>query len=115
LDKYAKDGVILKETSVALREGRLLCVVRLLVPESKFEVRTPATVFQMPAAGIGRYDIRADGTVIVGKKSRVPLKALSIAPVAKTNLVSPGQRLDKQGGTEQFLDPPRLGRSIDTV
>jgi len=60
IDRTGVDKVI--ETQLDLRNGRILGDVKRLAAASKYEVKTPHGV-----AGIRgtRYDIRADGTVIV--------------------------------------------------
>jgi hypothetical protein len=108
MEKHMKDGVLVKETIVSLQEGRMLACVRVLVPDSRFEVHTPTTVFAVPAAGVGRYDLRVDGTVIVGKRSRLALRALDAKDQSRTNLVSPGQRYDRGRNQVMEADPATL-------
>lgn len=96
LDKHLKDGYMIKETVLALNKGRILTRARVLLPESRFEIRTPVSTLSVPDIGSARYDIRADGTAIVGKKSKLPMR---VVKGHATNSVLPGTLVRKDGKT----------------
>jgi hypothetical protein len=98
LDKHLKDGYMIKETVLGLNRGRILTRARVLLPESRFEVHTPVSTFSVPDVGYARYDIRADGTAIVGKKSKLGLRAIT---GGKTNQVMPGTLVARDGKTNR--------------
>jgi hypothetical protein len=97
LDKHLKNGKLVKETVVRLDRGRILTRARVLLPESRFEIKTPKAIFSVPEPGYGRYDIRADGTALVGRRSKVPLRVVD-AKTSKTNLIAPRQIMLGIGG-----------------
>lgn len=94
LDKRPTNGVVAKETVLSLTKGRVLARARVLLPESMYQIRTPKTTFVVPEIGSGRFDIRADGTALVGIRSKIPL---GIYAEGKTNLISPGQMVEGPG------------------
>jgi hypothetical protein len=107
LDKRFTDGVVIKETVARLDKGRILTRARVLVPDSVFEVKTKSLVFSVPDAGVGRYDIRANGTVVVGKKSQLPLHVVDV-PAGGTNVVSPSQTFDSKDHRAEMAKPEAL-------
>ncbi len=70
------EGVVVKDTTLDLRKGRVFAFVRVLFPESKFQVRTEMGLATLKGSGTGRYDIGADGRFVVGKSSRSSLKVI---------------------------------------
>lgn len=98
LDKRLKDGLWVKETVLALNKGRILTRARVLLPESRFEVRTPYSTISVPDVGYARYDIRADGTMVVGKKSKLPAR---VVIGSSTNHVMPATIIGKDGKTNR--------------
>lgn len=98
LDKRMKDGYLVKETVIALNKGRILTRARVLLPESRFEVRTPFSTISVPDVGYARYDIRADGTMVVGKKSKLPARVVT---GSSTNQVMPATIIGKNGKTNR--------------
>ncbi|MEW6159295.1 MAG: hypothetical protein AB1813_17860 [Verrucomicrobiota bacterium] len=105
LHKEMKNGVLVKETVLDMKSGRILAVVRVLVEDSKVEIKTPACSYLMPTAGVGRYDIRSDGTALVGKKSRLSLKALA---GGKATTVEPGQKFSSKTAKVEQIDTKTL-------
>lgn len=88
LEMEMKGGKLLKRTELSLKEGSLLGCVRVLIPESKVLIRTPKTSFHVPGTGMGRFEFWADGSVLVGRRSKLSVVAdISGEPTA----VSPGQ------------------------
>lgn len=82
-------------TRLDLRQGRIFCFVRIPVPESAFEIKTKAGLSVLNAAGAGRYDIRADGTIVTGKSSFRQLKVVTEKGVV---MVTPGQKFTPKDG-----------------
>lgn len=112
LDQHPKDGFMVKETVLSLNKGRILTRPRVLLPDSKFTVQTPVSIFSVPDVGYARYDLRADGTAIVGKKSKLPLRAE--APNRFTNQVMAGSMLTPAGKTNA-LHGDRLIPELDEL
>ncbi len=91
LEMEKRDGKLVKRTEIGVKEGALLSCVRVLIPESKVIVRTKRTVFHVPGTGMGRFEFRADGSALVGRRSKLTLIAdVGGEPVA----VMPGQFFD---------------------
>ena len=92
VDRTGVDTVI--ETQLDLRNGRILGDVKRLAAASKYEVKTPHGV-----AGIRgtRYDIRADGTVIVTEGQVVVVYIVD------------GQAYTATGNAGDTLRPPTPG------
>lgn len=88
LEMEMKNGRLAKRTELSLSEGGILAFVRVLVPESRVLVRTPKASFQVPGTGMGRFEFWADGSVLVGRKSKLSV----VADVSgDSSAVSPGQ------------------------
>jgi hypothetical protein len=83
------------ETHLDLREGRIFCFIRIPVPESTFEVKTKAGRSLLKSAGAGRYDIRADGTIVAGKSS---FQQLQVTTEHGIVMITPGQKFTPQDG-----------------
>jgi len=83
------------QTHLDLREGRIFCFIRIPVPESTFEVKTKAGRSVLKSAGAGRYDIRADGTIVTGKGS---FKQLQVVTEKGVVMITPGQKFTPQDG-----------------
>jgi hypothetical protein len=77
------------ETRLDLREGRIFCFIRVPVPDSTFEVRTKLGRSLLDSAGAGRYDIRANGSIVAGKSSFKQIKVVTEHGVV---MVEPGQK-----------------------
>ncbi len=90
MTKYLKDGVLLKETVLDLIKGEVMCVVRVLDAESKFEIKLPDYLVAFDGAGTGRFDLNAKGTVLVGRRSERPLRLRPLERGQQTILVQPG-------------------------
>lgn len=82
------EGRIVKETVLDLRHGRVLTFVRVLFPESKFQVRTEAGLATVAGAGTGRYDIGANGRFVAAKSSS---SALKVVVEGEERMVAPGE------------------------
>jgi hypothetical protein len=83
------------ETRLHLRQGRIFCFIRIPVPNSKFEVRTALGRSLLESAGAGRYDIRADGTIVAGKSSFNQLRFVTDEGVTE---IVPGQKFNATDG-----------------
>jgi hypothetical protein len=83
------------ETHLDLREGRIFCFIRIPVPESRFEVKTKAGRSVLKSAGAGRYDIRANGTIVAGKSSFQQLQVTTDHGVV---MITPGQKFTPEDG-----------------
>ncbi len=108
MTKYLKDGLLLKETVLNLQAGELMCVVRVLVEESKFAVKIPGYIASFYGAGVGRYDIQARGKILVGKKSENTLKVATMDAPTKICLLQPGQSLDPKNMKAEAADQQSL-------
>jgi hypothetical protein len=95
MTKFMKDGVLLKETVLELKEGEMMCVVRVLDEHSRFEVKFPGYVAAFDGAGFGRFDLNAKGTVLVGRKSERPFRVTSIGNANGAVIVPPGHFLSR--------------------
>ena len=91
MTKFVQDEVLLKETVLDLKEGGMMCVVRVLDERSKFEVKFPGYSATFDGAGMGRFDLNAKGTILVGKRSERSLRVVSAAQPDKLIMVPPGQ------------------------
>ncbi len=83
------------ETHLDLRAGRIFCFIRIPVPESVFEVKTKAGRSVLKSAGAGRYDIRADGTIVAGKSS---FKQVQVVTESGVVTVESGQKFTPEDG-----------------
>ena len=102
LEKMTKEPgkqVPVMETRVHLRKGRVFCFIRIPVPSARFEVRTVLGRSLIESAGVGRYDISAEGTVVAGKSSFNHLKMITENGV---KVIVPGQKFSAEDG---FLTP----------
>ena len=90
LEKSLNEGVVVKNTQIHLQRGEIYCYVRVLVPQSKFEVRNRIGLATVPGAGQGRYRIGADGTFYAGQKSPQPLRVTQVND-ATAYIVKPGE------------------------
>jgi hypothetical protein len=102
MTNHMRERVLITEILLHLRKGRIFCFVRLPMAESKFEVRTSIGRSSLTGAGTGRYDIRADGTVVAGKSSLNPLKVFTERGVT---LVVPGQKFSAENGSLMPIAP----------
>jgi len=89
------DRVATLETHLDLREGRIFCFIRIPVPGSTFEVKTKAGRSTLKSAGAGRYDIRANGTIVSGKSS---FQQVLVTTEHGVVVVTPGQKFDPENG-----------------
>ena len=87
--------VLVMETRLHLRKGRIFCFIRIPVADAKFEVRTALGRSLLESAGAGRYDIRADGTIVAGKSSFDQLKVITEHGVTT---IAPGQKFTAENG-----------------
>jgi hypothetical protein len=90
LEKHLIDGVVVKTTLLDLERGEIFCYVRVLVPESSFEVKNRTGLATVPGAGQARYKIGADGTFYVGAKSQQPLNVKQMQN-ATALIIKPGE------------------------
>jgi hypothetical protein len=91
LEMEMRDGKLVKRTELSLKEGKFLSCIRVLIPESKVIVRTPKATFHVPGTGLGRFQFSADGSAIVGRRSKLTLIAdVGGEPIA----VMPGYYFD---------------------
>lgn len=109
MGKYPSEQVLVMETVLHLRKGRIFCFVRLPIAESIFEIRTAIGRSVLNGVGTGRYDIRADGTVVAGKSSLNPLKVFTEHGVT---LVVPGQKFSAENGDLVPIAPSELEMQV---
>lgn len=105
LEMEMKGGKLVKRTELSLKEGSLLGCVRVLIPESKMLVRTPKVSFHVPGTGMGRFEFWADGSVLVGRRSKLSVVAdVSGEPTA----ISPGQYFSSKATNVIAANPALL-------
>jgi hypothetical protein len=90
------------QTRLDLREGRIFCFIRIPVPDSSFEVRTKVGRTLLESAGAGRYDIRANGTIVAGQSSFKQIKVVMEHGVVT---IPPGQKFLAEKGHLQPAAP----------
>lgn len=73
---YNPEGKVVKTTVLELKKGRLFAFVRVLFPQSKFQVKTENGLATLQGSGTGRYDIQSNGRFVAGKSSRSSLKVI---------------------------------------
>lgn len=98
LDKMSRrEGILVPamRTHLDLRQGRIFCFIRIPVPESEFQVKTKAGRTILNSAGAGRYDIRADGTIVAGNGSFRQLQFVTERGVVT---IEPGQKFVPEKG-----------------
>jgi hypothetical protein len=98
LEKMSREpGIVVQamETHLDLREGRIFCFIRIPVPESTFEIKTKAGRSVLKSTGAGRYEIRADGTIVTGKGS---FKQLQVFTDHGIVMITPGQKFTAEDG-----------------
>lgn len=83
------------QTQLNLSKGQIFCFIRIPVPESTFEVKTPRGTSLLQTVGVGRYDIRAEGVIVAGKSSFTHLKFTTEHGVV---MIEPGQRFSVEDG-----------------
>lgn len=88
LEMEMKNGKLVKRTELSLKEGGVYACVRVMIPDSKIMVRTPKTVFHVPGTGMGRFQFGADGSALVGRRSKLTLIADTSGEL---DAVQPGQ------------------------
>lgn len=88
LESEMKRGKLVKRTELSLKQGSILGCIRVLIPESKVLIRTPKVLLHVSGTGMGRFEFWADGSVLVGQKSK-----LSVVTDTSGDLmpVTPGQ------------------------
>lgn len=95
MSRRAGTNVPALQTRLDLRRGRIFCFIRIPVPESTFEIKTKAGLSALNSAGAGRYDVRADGTIVTGKGSFRQLKVVTEKGVV---MITPGQKFTPEDG-----------------
>jgi hypothetical protein len=90
------------ETSLNLSAGRIFCFLRAPVANGKLEIQTPQGRSQINSASAGRYDIRADGTVVAGKSSFNQVRLLT---ENGETIVAPGQSFSGKDGIAAPVAP----------
>ena len=95
MTKIEEGSVPALETRLHLREGRIFCFIRIPVANSRFEVRTILGRTLLERAGSGRYDIRANGTMVTANASFNQLKM--VTKNGKTEM-KPGQKFSAEDG-----------------
>ncbi len=73
---YNPEGKVVKTTILDLKKGRVFAFVRVLFPQSRFQVKTVKGLGTLQGSGTGRYDIHANGRFVAGKSSRSSLKVI---------------------------------------
>lgn len=95
-------GILVKDTLLDLRKGRIITFVRVLFPESKFQVRTDLGIATVAGAGTGRYDIGANGRFVTAKSSS---SALKVVIDGNERLIAPGEAYAAKSKKLQPLRP----------
>lgn len=86
--KEGEKGISVNETILSLHKGRVFTFVRVLFPESTFQVRTEKGLATLKGSGTGRYDIAANGRFVTGKSSRSSLKVIV---EGEERIIAPGE------------------------
>jgi hypothetical protein len=102
LSETSENGVLLLDTRLELRSGRIFTVVRSLAPSSTLEISDAAGHSVIEGGGLGCFMITAPGPDSAGKLLLTPLRVIA---QKGTSVIAPGQSYSAKDGVTLSLIP----------